>query len=74
MNWRGRRLGSCETSINLIGNKANRGGLVVRARLDRRRYATGKNISDSELRELKIESDAFHGDWNYVIKPRTERR
>ena len=47
--------------------------LVVRARLDRRRYATGKKVSDKELRELKIETDAFHGDWNYVVRPRTER-
>jgi transposase len=74
MNWRGRPLRSYETIINLIGNTTNRGGLVVRARLDRRRYATGKKVSDKELRELKIETDAFHGDWNYVIRPRTERR
>jgi hypothetical protein len=73
MNWRGRPLRSYETIINLIGNTTNRGGLVVRARIDRRRYATGKKVSDKELRELKIETDAFHGDWNYVIRPRTER-
>ena len=34
-----------ETVINLIGNTTNRGGLVVRVRLDRRRYPTGKKIS-----------------------------
>ena len=38
------------------------------------RYATGKKISKKDFRELKIEPDSFHGDWNYVIKPRTERR
>lgn len=59
--------------INLIANTTNRGGLVVRARLDRRRYATGKKISARELRELKIERDAFHGDWN-VIRPGKELR
>jgi hypothetical protein len=38
INWRGRPLQTYETIINLIGNTTNRGGLVVRARLDRRRY------------------------------------
>jgi Rhodopirellula transposase DDE domain len=46
----------------------------VRARLDRRRYPTGKKVSAKELRELTIERDDFHGDWNYVIKPRKEMR
>jgi hypothetical protein len=70
INWRGRPLRSYETVINLIGNTTNRGGLVVRARLDRRNYPTGKKVSAKELRELKIERDTFHGDWNYVIRPR----
>lgn len=70
MNWRGRPLRSYETVVNLISNTTNRGGLVVRARLDRRRYPIGKKVSAKELRELKIERDDFHGDWNYVIRPR----
>ena len=74
INWRGRPLRTYETIINLIGNTTNRGGLVVRARLDRRRYPTGKKVSAKELRELKIERDDFHGDWNYVIRPRMEQR
>ncbi len=74
INWRGRPLRTYETLINLIGNTTNRGGLVVRARLDRRRYPIGKKVSKQELRELKIERDDFHGDWNYVIKPRKARR
>jgi hypothetical protein len=70
MNWRGRPLRSYETVINLIGNTTNWGGLVVRARLDRRRYATGKKVSAKDLRALTVEPDTFHGDWNYVIRPR----
>jgi Rhodopirellula transposase DDE domain len=70
INWRGRPLRTFETIINLISNTTNRGGLVVRARLDRRRYPTGKQVSVKELHELKIERDDFHGDWNYVIRPR----
>lgn len=73
INWRGRPLRTFETIVNLISNTTNLGGLVVRARLDRRRYPTGKKVSAKELRELKIERDAFHGEWNYVIRPRTEK-
>jgi hypothetical protein len=72
INWRGRPLRTYETIINLIGNTTHRGGLVVRARLDRRKYPTGKKVSAKELRALKIERNAFHGDWNYVIRPRKE--
>ncbi|MGH7434509.1 MAG: ISAzo13 family transposase [Polyangiaceae bacterium] len=71
INWRGRPLRTYETVVSLIGNTTNRGGLVVRARLDRRRYPTGKKVPAKELRELCIERDDFHGDWNYIIKPRT---
>jgi hypothetical protein len=74
MNWRGRPLRTYETVINLISNTTNRGGLVVHARLDRRRYPTGKKISAKDFRALRIESDAFHGDWNYVIRPRAKEQ
>ena len=73
MNWRGRPLRSYETVVSLSGNTTNRGGLIVRARLDRRRYAIGKKVTNKEFRELKIELDTFHGDWNYIIRPRLER-
>ena len=46
----------------------------MRARLDRRKYPIGKKVSAKELRELRIERDTFHGDWNYVVKPRKDRR
>jgi hypothetical protein len=71
MNWRGRPLRTYETVVSLIGNTTNRAGLVVRARLDRRRYPTGKKLSAKELRSLNIEQDDFHGDWNYAIRPRS---
>lgn len=73
INWRGRPLRSYETVINLISNTTNRAGLVVRARLDRRRYPTGKKVSAKDLSELNIERDTFHGDWNYLLRLRPPR-
>lgn len=49
INWRGRPLRSYETVINTIANTTNRGGLVVRVRLDRRRYPTGKMVTPSNF-------------------------
>jgi hypothetical protein len=70
INWRGRPLRTYETVINLIANTTNRGGLVVRARLDKRRYPIGKKIPAKEFKAINIEPERWHGDWNYVIRPR----
>lgn len=74
INWRGRPLRTYETVVNLIANTTNRGGLVVRARLDRRRYPIGKKIPKKEFATINLEPDDWHGDWNYVIRPRKEKR
>jgi hypothetical protein len=70
INWRGRPLRTYETVVNLISNTTNRGGLVVRARLDRRKYPIGKKVSRKDLAAIQLEPDRWHGDWNYVIRPR----
>jgi hypothetical protein len=70
INWRGRPLRTYETIVNLIGKTTHRGGLVVRAQLDRGSYPTGVKISKKDMATLNIERDDFHGDWNYVIRPR----
>ncbi len=70
MNWRGRPLRTYETVVSLISNTTTRGGLVVRAKIDKRRYPTGKKISAKEMKTLHIERDTFHGDWNYIVHPR----
>lgn len=72
MNWRGRPLRTYETVISLISNTSNRGGLVVRARLDRGSYPKGQRVSKKEFETIRIDRDDFHGDWNYVIRPRDQ--
>ena len=72
MNWRGRPLRSFETVVNLIGNTTTQSGLVVQARIDRRKYPTGRKVPARELQSVNIDRNDFHGDWNYVISPRRE--
>lgn len=44
-------------------------GLTVKAVLDENHYEKGIKISDEELDAVKLEKDAFHGEWNYRIYP-----
>ncbi len=69
-NWRGEPLRDYETIVHLIARTTTAKGLTVICRLDRRKYRTGREVSDAEMKTLNLERDRFHGDWNYVIKPR----
>jgi DDE family transposase len=68
-NWRGRPLVDHETIVQLIGSVRTTKGLFVKAKRDTRIYETGIVVPDSEMDDLNIEYEAFHGDWNYTIKP-----
>lgn len=71
MNWRGKPLLSYETVVSLIAGTTTRKGLTVTAELDRAKYPLGIRVSREETRALNLERDAFHGEWNYVLRPRT---
>ena len=70
INWRGKPLTSYETIVNLIAHTTTTTGLTVMCRLDKRRYQPGRKISKKEMKSLSMTPSAFHGEWNYTIKPR----
>jgi hypothetical protein len=72
-NWRGEPLRDYETVVKLIARTTTATGLRVVCRLDRRKYSTGREVSDAEMETLRLVRNRFHGDWNYVIKPRISR-
>jgi len=69
-NWRGRPLLSRRVVVNLIGRTTTVQGLRIKARLDTHRYAPGIKVSQDQLAAVPLKPDAFHGEWNYAIKPR----
>lgn len=71
-NWRGEPLRDYETIVNLIASTTTAKGLKVTCRLDRRRYQVGRKISDKEFAAVNLLPHAFHGEWNYSIRPRTK--
>lgn len=70
-NWRGEPLRDYETIVQLIAKTTTAKGLTVTCRLDRRRYPVGRRVSDHEIATVNLTPNAFHGEWNYVIRPRT---
>jgi hypothetical protein len=68
-NWRGEPLRDYETIVHLIARTTTAKGLQVVCRLDRRKYRTGRRISDAQMTTLNLERHRFHGDWNYTIRP-----
>ena len=46
-------------------------GPEVTCRLDRRRYPTGRKVTDEGVRQVNLRRDEFHGEWNYTIRPMT---
>ena len=69
-NWRGEPLRDYETIVNLIARTTTAKGLKVTCRLDRRKYPTGRKITDEEMKQVNMKPDRFHGEWNYVIGPK----
>jgi transposase len=67
--WAGIPLRDHATIISLIGSTSTSKGLRVHAKIDNRKYVTGKKITDEQMEKLNMIRDTFHGDWNYIIKP-----
>lgn len=68
-NWRGEPLRDYETIVQLIARTTTAKGLKVTCRLDRRKYPTGRKVTDEEMKRVNLERGKFHGDWNYTIRP-----
>ena len=70
-NWRGEPLRDYETIVNLIARTTTAKGLQVTCRLDRRKYPTGRKVTNEEIRRVNLQQAKFHGEWNYTIHPST---
>jgi len=68
-NWRGEPLRDYQTVVGLIAGTTTAKGLTVTCRLDRRKYAVGRKVTEEEMATINIKPLRFHGEWNYVIHP-----
>ena len=59
-----------ETIVRLIANTTTVKRLKVTCVLDHRKYPTGKKVTDEEMESILLKPNPFHGEWNYIIRPR----
>ena len=68
-NWREKPLTSIQLIVDLIASTTTKTGLRVRAEKDEKQYQKGVKVTNKEMQSLNIDKNAFHGEWNYTIKP-----
>jgi hypothetical protein len=68
-NWREKPLTSIQLIVDLIASTTTKTGLKVRAEKDEKQYQKGVKVTNKEMQSLNIDKNAFHGEWNYTIKP-----
>jgi transposase len=71
INWRAKPLTSLEVVLELISHTSTQQGLTVTALKDSNLYPTGLKVTEEELAALNLVRDAFHGEWNYTIRPQS---
>ena len=71
INWRAKPLVAYEVVLELIRHTTTKTGLTINAVLDENKYETGRKITDAQMRQLTIQGDEFHPEWNYTINPQT---
>ena len=69
-NWRGQPLENYEVVVNLIGSTTTESGLKVYTKLDAGTYQKGRKVTTQEIDDVNIQPARFHGEWNYVIRPK----
>jgi transposase len=69
-NWSGQPLETYEMVVNLIGSTTTESGLAVHAELDAGKYEKGRKVTDEEFAAINLAPSRFHGEWNYVIRPK----
>lgn len=70
-NWHGEPLRDYETIVNPISGTTTAKRLEVTCRMDRRKYPTGRKVTDEEIKRVNLKRNKFHGEWNYTIHPST---
>jgi transposase len=68
-NWRGKPLVSYAVILSLIAATTTTTGLTVESALDTQTYPAGIKVTDEAMATIRLQREAFHGEWNYTISP-----
>jgi hypothetical protein len=70
-NWVGVPLVSVAVIVSLIGATKTQSGLCVQCVLDEEIYEKGRKVTAEEFDSISMDTDDFHGEWNYTIHQNT---
>jgi hypothetical protein len=73
-NWQGVPLQTYDTALNYISTTRTKTGLTVTATLNEKIYDKGEQVTDEEMRLLKIRRHRTLPEWNYTITPQDHKR
>jgi hypothetical protein len=71
-NWRAGPRASREVSGALIAHTTTESGLKSHAELDTHPYVKGRVVTKEAFAALSLSRQEFHGEWNYMLTPRTK--
>lgn len=69
LNWKGKPLENFEAVVKLISSTKTKGGLKIKARLDKKKYKKGMKISKADFEELNLKFSKKFPQWNYTVHP-----
>jgi hypothetical protein len=69
INWRARPLTAYEVILELIRHTKTKTGLQIKAMLDENTYEKGRKITEDQMKNINLQVDEFHPEWNYTISP-----
>ncbi len=72
-NWKGQPLRSLRLMLTAIRGTKNKGGLSVTAELDKHTYKKKIKVTDEQMKTLNIEHHKTRSNWNYTIRPRSNK-
>ena len=72
-NWRDRPPETVEIIVNLVGPAATPAGLKLKCRQNMSTCENGKDGRDEELQNVNFTAAGWHGEWNYVISPNSQK-
>ena len=66
-NWRGKPLRTYQIILNLIRGTKTKTGLKISAKLDKKKYALHRRITDEDFNRIKLRRHAVNPAWNYTL-------
>jgi Rhodopirellula transposase DDE domain len=73
-NWQGVPLETYDVALNYISTTQTKTGLTVSTTLNSKIYEKGREAAEDEMKLLNLRANTTLPEWNYTIKPYTQKQ